>query len=221
MGKEDKIDYYPYTNKDIIYCMILGTFAEKIYTRKGITKENIFTGGEKVLHIGPGKKGVPGSVTIDMLNLPGVDVVHDLDSLPWPFAENEFDLIFAHNVFEHLDNQIAIMKEMKRLLKPKGRVLIAVPYFRCPDAYTDSTHRHFFTTRSMDYYIEGKALSRYEYTDARFSERGFWFGWPQQSHNPLVRAFKWFIGKYPKFYDSHLSLLFPVKILIWELEVIK
>ncbi|QQR64916.1 methyltransferase domain-containing protein [Candidatus Kaiserbacteria bacterium] len=197
------------------------TYAEKIYTRKGITKENVFTHGEKVLHIGPGKKALPGAVTIDILDLPGIDIVHDLDVLPWPFPDNSFDLIFAHSVFEHLDNQLAIMKEMKRILKPKGRLLIAVPYFRCPDAFTDSTHKHFFTTRSLDYYIEGKALAQYEYVDARFHLRGFWYGWPQVSGNPLVRIFKWCIGRYPKFYDSHLSLLFPMKILIWELEVIK
>ncbi len=197
------------------------TYTENIYTRSGVTKENIFVHGERVLHIGPGKKVLAGATTIDMLDLPGVDVVHNLDISPWPFADNTFDLIFAHSVFEHLDDQIAIMKEMKRILKPKGRIVIAVPYFRCPDAFTDSTHRHFFTTRSMDYYIEGKTLSQYEYSNARFTLRGFWFGWPQVSHNPLVRVFKWFIARYPKFYDSHLSLLFPMKILVWELEVIK
>ena len=199
----------------------LSLWAEKIYTRAGITKENIFVHGERVLHIGPGKKALAGATTIDILDLPGIDVVHNLDNTPWPFADNTFDLIFAHNVFEHLDDQIAIMKEMKRILKPKGSIVVTVPYFRCPDAFTDSTHKHFFTTRSMDYYIEGKTLSQYEYVDARFHLRGFWFGWPQVSGNPLVRVFKWFIGKYPKFYDSHLSLLFPMKILIWELEVIK
>ena len=197
------------------------TYAENIYTRNGVTKENLFVHGERALHIGPGKKVLSGATTIDVLDLPGVDIVHNLDVLPWPFADNTFDLIFAHSVFEHLDDQIAIMKEMKRILKPKGRIVIAVPYFRCPDAFTDSTHKHFFTTRSMDYYIEGKTLSQYEYSNARFTLQGFWFGWPQVSHNPLVRVFKWFIARYPKFYDSHLSLLFPMKILIWELEVIK
>lgn len=199
----------------------LDTYAKKIYTYKGVTQENIFIRGEKVLHIGPGKKVLPGAVTIDILDLPGVAIVHDLDSIPWPFESNSFDVIFAHSVFEHLDDQVAIMQEMWRILKPKGRIVIAVPYFRCPDAFTDSTHRHFFTTRSMDYYIEGKTLSNYEYSNKKFIQKGFWFGWPQVSRNPLVQVFKWFIGKYPRFYDSHLSLLFPMKILIWELEVIK
>ncbi len=197
------------------------TYAQKIYTKKGMTKENLFTHGERALHIGPGKKGLPGAVTIDVLNLPGVDTVHDLDVLPWPFQDNEFDFIFAHNVFEHLDKQVLVMEEMWRILKPQGRIVITVPYFRSPDAFTDSTHKHFFTSQSLDYYIQGKKLANYEYTNKYFLEKGFWFGWPQTSRNPVVRLFKWFITRYPKFYDAHLSLLFPMKIVMWELEVIK
>jgi predicted SAM-dependent methyltransferase len=113
------------------------------------------------------------------------------------------------------------MNEMWRILKPKGRIVIAVPHFRCVDAFTDSTHRHFFTTKSLDYYIAEKKLSHYEYTDKKFTQKGFWFGWPQPSRNPITKLFKWFISKYPGFYDSHLSLLFPIKIIIWELEVVK
>lgn len=197
------------------------TFTERIYTYAGMTKENIFTKGERVLHIGSGKKTLKGATTIDILDLPGVDVVHDLDSLPWPFEDNTFDLIFAHSVFEHLDKQIAIMEEMSRILKPGGRLVIAVPHFRCTDAFTDSTHKHFFTTQSMDYYIEGKALANYEYTKTRFKEIGFWFGWPQQSRNPIVRLCKWYFARNPRIYDKYLSLLFPMKIIIWELEAIK
>lgn len=198
-----------------------GTYAKQIYTKNGVVKTNIFTNGEKVLHIGPGSKSLPGATTIDMLDLPGVDVVHDLDKLPWPLKENEFDLIFAHNVFEHLDNQVRVMEEMWRILKPQGRIIITVPHFRSVDAFTDSTHRHFFTSKSLDYYIATQRLADYEYTKKRFRKIGFWFGWPQPSGNPAVRVFKWFIARYPGIYDSHLSLLFPVKIVVWELEVIK
>ncbi len=196
-------------------------WVEKIYTRTGITKENIFCDGEKVLHIGPGKKVLAGAVGIDVLNLPEVDIVHNLNVVPWPFSKNEFDLIFAHNVFEHLDDLVGVMEEMWRILKPGGRLVITVPYFRSTDAFTDPTHRHFFTSRSLDYFIDAKTLAGYAYTEKKFSKKGFWFGWPQDSRNPLVRVCKYLIHKYSKFYDSYLSLLFPMKIIVWELEVIK
>lgn len=194
------------------------TYTEQIYTYTGITKDPVFDDERRLLHIGPGKKRLPGSTTIDILNLPGIDIVHNLDTLPWPFKDNEFDLIFGHSVFEHLGPQNEIMEEIWRILKPGGRIVIAVPHFRCTDAFTDSTHKHFFTTQSMDYYIEGRTLSHYEYTGKRFKEIGFWFGWPQPARNPVTRLFKAFIKRYPHFYDTHLSLLFPIKIIIWELE---
>lgn len=199
------------------------SYTERIYTRNGVTKENLFGEGKKALHIGSGKKRLPGSITIDILDLPGVDVVHNLDLMPWPFGDNEFDLIFAHSVFEHLEDQIAILEEMHRILKPGGRIVITVPHFRCTDAFTDSTHTHFFTTQSMDYYLDDleNKLANFEYTKKRYKKIGFWFGWPQPSSNPLVNLFKAYIKRHPRFYDSHISLLFPLKIIIWELEVIK
>lgn len=198
------------------------TYAKRIYTDKGIVKENIFSSDQSVLHIGSGSNVLPGAVTIDILDLPGVDIVHDLDTFPWPFADNHFDLIFAHSVFEHLEDQLAIMEETHRILKPHGRLVIAVPHFRCVDAFTDATHEHFFTRKSLDYYTEKpNALAGYQYTKLKYKEIGFWYGWPQESQNLLRRWFKNYIHKHPTFYDSHLSLIFPTKIIIWELEVIK
>lgn len=196
------------------------TYTEKIYTKNGITQVNVF-GDKKVLHIGSGKSRLAGTTTMDMLNLPGVDIVHDLDQMPWPIQDNEYDVIFAHSVFEHLEDQVKIMEEMWRILKPKGRIVICVPHFRCVDAFNDSTHTHFFTAHSMDYYIQGTRLADYEYTNRYYNKIGFWIGWPQPSNNPVMRWFKSFVHAHQNFYDSHLSLLFPVKILIWELEVIK
>lgn len=198
------------------------TYTERIYTKSGIVKENIFTNGEKVLHIGSGDSVLVGATSIDILDLPNVDTVHDLDSFPWPYDDNTFDLIFAQSVFEHLDDQLAVMEEMHRILKPKGRLVIAVPHFRCVDAFTDATHEHFFTRQSLDYYTnKDNSLARYQYTKKKYKEINFWYGWPTKSSNPLMRLFKSFIHKHPKFYDTHLSLLFPAKIIMWEMEVIK
>lgn len=42
-------------------------------------------------------------------------------------AENSLDLIVAFSVFEHIENHEPILKEMKRILKPDGRLLIGMP----------------------------------------------------------------------------------------------
>ena len=60
----------------------------------------------------------------------GVSFVEDLSKL----ENNSFDIITMWHVLEHvpdLENQI---KELKRLLKPNGTVIIAVPNFKSHDA---------------------------------------------------------------------------------------
>jgi SAM-dependent methyltransferase len=195
--------------------------AQKIYTRNGITKENPFT-SKKVLHVGCGGSKLLGAVGMDVLKLPGVDVVHDLDSMPWPIDASSVDVVYAHSVVEHLSDIVAFSNEVWRVLRPGGRVIITVPYFRCVDSFTDITHKHFFTSKSFDYFTVGNgSLSEYRYSNLQFTKIGFWYGWPQVSKNPLARMFKRFIHSHSRFYDQYLSLLFPMKVLIWELEVDK
>lgn len=65
---------------------------------------------------------------VERFDLPGVQVktVH-LDRDPLPYADNSFDLITCTEVFEHVENYRAILREMRRILKPGGRVIITTP----------------------------------------------------------------------------------------------
>lgn len=196
-------------------------WATQIYTKNGVTKKNIF-GGKKVLHLGCGNSKLSGAIGVDVLSFPAVDVVHDLDVLPWPFENGSVDLFFAHSIAGHLRSLIDFMNEAHRTGKDGARLIISVPYFRSVDAFTDPTMRHFFSSRSMDYFVDADShLSNYGYTPHKFKKIGFWHGWPQPSRNPLTRSLKGLIRAFPDFYDQYFSLLFPVKILVWELEVRK
>ena len=46
-----------------------------------------------------------------------------------PFEENSFDIIFCNHVLEHVDDDIAAMKEMYSVLKPGGWAILQVPFF--------------------------------------------------------------------------------------------
>jgi len=194
----------------------MDSYAQAIYTPKGITNVNIFTRGERVLHLGSGSRPLPGSVTADILALPGVDVVHNLDVYPWPYADGSFDLVYAHNVVEHLTDIVRVMEEIWRILTPGGRVVITVPFFRSVDAFSDPTHKHYFTSHSMDTFIKGR--SSYSYTQKVFTQIGFWYGWPQTPKNPVKRLLKSYIYSHTYAYDTYLSLLLPAEIVTWELE---
>ncbi|MBI5140473.1 MAG: class I SAM-dependent methyltransferase [Candidatus Vogelbacteria bacterium] len=194
---------------------------EKIYTKTGIVSGNPFS-SEKVLHIGCGGSKLAGAVGMDILSLPNVDVIHDANKVPWPFGDGSFDIIFAHSVVEHLDNIVDFVNEAYRVGKNGGRIIINVPYFRSVDSFGDPTHAHFFTSKSFEYFLDDhNKLANYKYTSVKLHKVGFWYGWPQVSPNPLVRILKKFIHRYMDFYDQFLSIIIPVKCLVWELEIKK
>jgi SAM-dependent methyltransferase len=195
--------------------------APLIFTQKGFPKENPFP-GKRVLHIGCGHDKLPGSTGMDMLQLPEVDVVHDLDRTPWPIEDASIDIIFGHSVLEHVTDVVGFMDEAWRVLSPGGRLIVAVPYFRSTDAYTDITHKHFFTSQSLDYFFdEQTSKARFDYSRHKWHRVGFWYGWPAVSKRLLARFFKRFVQKHPRWYDRTLSLVMPVKNLVWEMKPIK
>jgi SAM-dependent methyltransferase len=51
--------------------------------------------------------------------------VADLTALP--FADGEFDVVFSKFVFEHLDRPLATARELRRVTKPGGHLLIHTP----------------------------------------------------------------------------------------------
>lgn len=55
--------------------------------------------------------------------------VGDSENLLW--EDDTFDVIICNASFHHYPNPIAVLKEMKRVLKPDGRVIIADPW--CPN----------------------------------------------------------------------------------------
>lgn len=117
---------------------------------------------QRVLNVGCGAsvhKG-RGWVNLDAHPYPGVQVVHDLDVLPWPFGDGEFDHVQAIQVFEHVHNPVGFMCEMWRVLRPGGTVFMSVPHYQSENAFTDPTHVRFCTPLTWDYWIADTALNQ-------------------------------------------------------------
>jgi ubiquinone/menaquinone biosynthesis C-methylase UbiE len=108
-----------------------------------------------ILNLGCGRKRIQDAINLDITAETVPEVVHDLNHLPWPFADDTFTKIFAYDVIEHLTDIPKTMEEIHRVCLPGAIVHIAVPHFSSANAFTDPTHRHFFSKFSMDYFISG------------------------------------------------------------------
>ncbi|MFB2771553.1 methyltransferase domain-containing protein [Pelatocladus sp. BLCC-F211] len=106
----------------------------------------------KKLNLGCGKDIRPGWINLDCVKLPGIDIVHDLTSIPLPFEDNAFDEVLCQDVLEHIE-YVPVLREIHRILKPGGKVTIRVPHFSSSDAYADPTHHRYFSIHTFRYFI--------------------------------------------------------------------
>lgn len=104
-----------------------------------------------VLNLGCGSVRIPGAIGVDRVKIDNyVDVVHDLDNIPYPFKSETVDEIHMYHVLEHLHDPIKKMEELYRLLKPEGIIYLRVPHFSSMGSFTDITHVRPFGYQSFD-----------------------------------------------------------------------
>jgi len=60
-----------------------------------------------------------------------------------PFSDNTFDFIFVIDVIEHVKDGVGALKELYRILKPGGFLIVTVPAFMCLWGYHDKRQGHF------------------------------------------------------------------------------
>ena len=176
------------------------------------------------IDFGCGQRKKEGYVGVDALSLPGVDVVHDLNILPYPFEDNAAYDTWMDNVLEHLDNPLKVMEEIYRISRNGAKVVVGVPYFRSFYATIDPTHKNFFGVWWFNYFDPSHPFhSRYGYTKAQFRldklefDREFKIGKMSLHHKLLVMLAE----KYPYSYEARISHLFPLSSLTFYLTVIK
>lgn len=106
------------------------------------------------LNLGSGARPMDGWVNVDVRQLPGVDVLADLDDI-WPWDDGSIEAILAADVYEHLLYPVEFMTESHRVLRPGGLLTVICPHYLSPDAFTDPTHKRFLNEHSLDYWLPG------------------------------------------------------------------
>jgi SAM-dependent methyltransferase len=133
--------------------------------------------GMKVLHFAPEKCLRPFFASVDSYETADLfepDVTHKVDIRHLPFQNASYDLVFASHVLEHIKEDGDAIREVRRILKPKGMAILPVPvvcemtieypapnpyeagHVRAPGIdYFDRYRQHFskveiFTSQSFD-----------------------------------------------------------------------
>ena len=127
---------------------------------------------QKRLNIGCGRDVKEGWVNLDRVNLPGTDVVLDIERETFPFDDNEFDEILCKDVLEHVE-YISVLAELYRILRVGGLLRIRVPHFSSRENYVDPTHKHMFSISTFEFFCRSSDLFRDYYFDFNFEKVSF------------------------------------------------
>ena len=89
-----------------------------------------------------------------------------------PYEDDTFDLVTAFDVVEHMDDDLAGLREMRRVLRPGGRVLLFVPTFMFLWGLQDdvSHHRRRYRLSQLRRVLEqaGFEIERMTYANIMF-----------------------------------------------------
>ena len=96
------------------------------------------------IQLGGGKDCPRGFINVDILDIPQVDIVHDLEKTPWPLPDECADMIVASHLVEHINPAnggfLKFMDEAWRIAKPKCQFLISTPFAGSYGYWQDPTH---------------------------------------------------------------------------------
>jgi len=130
------------------------------------------------INLGAGEDAFPGWINVDMIDLPNIDVVHNLMKFPYPFEDNSASEIKAVDVIEHLPPYIGedhgvikFLEECHRILKPGGILYIQTPGWKAEFLWIDPTHVRGFDIQSMDFFDPTKHYGKTTgfYSKCKFS----------------------------------------------------
>ena len=105
--------------------------------------------------------------------------VCDLDKSGIPFEDNHFDVVWAGDIVEHLFDPIFMLKEVSRVLKPSGKLLLTTPndlnlrrrlfiflFGRSPQSivyknFGQCKHHTIFSLDLLEYMLKEAGLNNY------------------------------------------------------------
>jgi SAM-dependent methyltransferase len=126
------------------------------YTRSDLLAKREKRSDDKVLiDLGCGTRKREGYLGMDRVNLPGVDIVYEVES-SIPLEDNTVDGIWSNFFFEHVSNLVRLLQEIYRISRPGALIEFTVPYYQSVTQFKDPTHHAVITPETMRYFTDEK-----------------------------------------------------------------
>lgn len=139
----------------------------------------------KKLNLGSGEFYKQGYVNVDYFSVSKPDVSHDLSKFPYPFENDQFDLVESDHCLEHLPDPFRVMKEIHRIAKNGAEVTIRVPHFS--RGFTHAEHKAGFDV-TFPYYFNKGFIGGYQGVEFRpKSVKLTWFAQPYLKKTVLAK----------------------------------
>ena len=158
-----------------------------------------------ILDLGCGKRRHAGAIGMDSVPLETVDIVHDLMSIPYPFASECANEIILSHVLEHFEfpDIVRILEEVHRILLPEGRVTISVPHAFSIAAHQPQ-HRTYFCFEYFELFDPNHPFGYYKdfskpwKVTRRLATVNFINDHylPRVSSNPVIQKIENYVGKF-------------------------
>ena len=156
----------------------------------------------KELDLGCGNNKVDGAIGVDIVNLRSVDIQHDILKFPYPFEDKSFEKIYLRHVIEHFNlyDIEKIYKECHRILEDNGILRVSVPHVFSTAAFSDPTHKQYFTFDSGFFWDSKNNKSYYKeiassWALTQTTGRVTWFDWKRPRLRYIDRLFSKIIEK--------------------------
>ncbi len=173
-----------------------------------------------ILDVGCGRNKHPGSIGIDFNPDTAADVLCDLDRPPYPFRDSLFDEVRVTHVIEHVSDVLATIKELHRITRPGGVIVVVTPHYTDFSSFCDPTHRWHLNSFSFRHFTEDHGgfgyYSRQKVREKRVRVRllALW----------RYLGFEYLVNRFPhfrRFWEYYLCFVVRGKVITFELEVLK
>lgn len=188
-------------------CPVCGSFDRNRWFLYVLSKyTNIFTESSRVLHFAPEAK-IPellmANINCDYYSVdikPG-RAMHCADILDIPYKDALFDYVILNHVLEHVMDEATAIKEIKRILKPSGKMIISFPI--CTDKDTCEDDGISGPAERLKHYGQEDHVRLY---GRDYKERIEKYGWQVEVYIPQDRCNTQDIDKYGFLFDDVIMI---------------